>query len=135
MKKLLNRLKSTRGEGYIDVAVAMLVVMVLLASVIKIAPIFITKMTINNYASELCREAEIAGRIGSETNARLERLNESHPNLNAVVVWSENGRVQIGNTFTVTVSTTYDFSFFVFNTTPITISASAEGTSEVYWKS
>lgn len=26
------------------------------------------------------------------------------------------------------------FSFFVFNTTPITISATAEGTSEVFWK-
>lgn len=42
--------------------------------------------------------------------------------------------IQIGNTFTVTVSTTYDFSFFVFSTTPITISATAEGTSEVFWK-
>lgn len=52
MKNLLKRLKSTRGEGYIDVSVAVLVVMVLLVAVIKIAPVFITKMTINSYASE-----------------------------------------------------------------------------------
>lgn len=134
MRKLLNRLKSTSGEGYIDVSVAVLVVMILLVAVIKIAPVFITKMTINNYANELCREAEIAGRIGTETNARLERLNESHPDLNPTVTWSESGNIQIGRTFTVTVSTTYDFSFFVFNSTPITISATAEGTSEVFWK-
>ncbi len=134
MRKLLKRLKSTSGEGYIDVSVAVLVVMILLVAVIKIAPVFITKMTINNYANELCREAEIAGRIGTETNARLERLNESHPDLNPTVTWSESGNIQIGRTFTVTVSTTYDFSFFVFNSTPITISATAEGTSEVFWK-
>lgn len=134
MIKFLKRLKSTRGEGYIDIAVGTLVVMILLAAVIKIAPVFITKMTLNNYASELCREAEIAGRIGTETDTRLARLNESHPDLNPTVTWSANGNVQIGRTFTVTVSTTYDFSFFVFNTAPITISASAEGTSEVFWK-
>lgn len=134
MRKLLKRLKSTSGEGYIDVSVAVLVVMILLVAVIKIAPVFITKMTINNYANELCREAEIAGRIGTETNVRLERLNESHPDLNPTVTWSESGNIQIGRTFTVTVSTTYDFSFFVFNSTPITISATAEGTSEVFWK-
>ena len=30
---------------------------------------------LNSYANELCREAEIAGRIGTETTARLDRLN------------------------------------------------------------
>ena len=125
MKKLLKRLRSTRGEGYIDISVAVLVVMILLVAVIKIAPVFITKMTINNYANELCRE---------ETTTRLDRLNESHPDLNPTITWSKTGNIQIGNTFTVTVSTTYDFSFFVFSTTPITISATAEGTSEVFWK-
>ena len=35
MKKILNRLKSTRGEGYIDVAVGILVVMILLVFIIK----------------------------------------------------------------------------------------------------
>ena len=101
---------------------------------IKIAPVFITKMTLNSYANELCREAEIAGRIGTETTARLDRLNESHPDLDPTVTWSASGNIQIGRTFSVTVSTDYDFSFFVFNTTPITISATAEGTSEVFWK-
>ena len=134
MKKLLKRLRSTCGEGYMDISVAVLVVMILLVAVIKIAPVFITKMTINNYANELCREAEIAGRVGTETTTRLDRLNESHPDLNPTITWSKTGNIQIGNTFTVTVSTTYDFSFFVFSTTPITISATAEGTSEVFWK-
>lgn len=123
-----------RGEGYVDITVAVLIIMILLAGVIKIAPVFITKMTLNSYANELCREAEIAGRIGTETTARLDRLNESHPDLAPTVTWSASGNIQIGRTFSVTVSTDYDFSFFVFNTAPITISATAEGTSEVFWK-
>ncbi len=134
MKNLLKRLRSTRGEGYIDVAVAFMVIMITLVAVIKITPVFITKMTLNNYANELCREAEIAGRIGTETEARLERLNESNSDLNPTVIWSKTGKVQIGNTFTVTVSTDYDFSFFVFKNRPVTLSSTAEGTSEVFWK-
>ena len=134
MKNLLKRLKSTRGEGYVDITVAVLIIMILLAGVIKIAPVFITKMTLNSYANEFCREAEIAGRIGTETTARLDRLNESHQGFNPMVTWSASGNIQIGRTFSVTVSTDYDFSFFVFNTTPITISATAAGTSEVFWK-
>lgn len=112
MKKLLRQLKSTRGEGYVDITVAVLIIMILLAGVIKIAPVFITKMTLNSYANELCREAEIAGRIGTETTARLDRLNESHPDLAPTVTWSASGNIQIGRTFSVTVSADYDFSFF-----------------------
>ena len=110
MNNLLKRLKSTRGEGYVDITVAVLIIMILLAGVIKIAPVFITKMTLNSYANELCREAEIAGRIGTETTARLDRLNESHPDLAPTVTWSASGNIQIGRTFSVTVSTDYDFS-------------------------
>lgn len=35
MKKLLRQLKSTRGEGYVDITVAVLIIMILLAGVIK----------------------------------------------------------------------------------------------------
>lgn len=134
MKKLLRRFKSTKGEGYVDVSISFVVIMILLVAVIQITPVFLTKMTLNNYANELCREAEIAGRIGTETTQRLDRLNEDNPDLNPTVEWSTSGNVQIGKTFTVTVSTTYDFSFSNIISTPIVISATAEGTSEVYWK-
>lgn len=134
MLKILKRLSSTRGEGYVDVAVAFLVIMIMLVAVIKITPVFITKMTLNNYANELCREAEIAGRVGTETDARLERLNESNPTLNPTVVWSDTGKIQLGNTFSVTVSAEYDFSFFNFSNRPVTLTSIAEGTSEVFWK-
>lgn len=40
MKNLLKRLKSTRGEGYVDITVAVLIIMILLAGVIKNCPGF-----------------------------------------------------------------------------------------------
>lgn len=134
MKKIIERIKSTRGEGYIDVAVGIIVVMILLVAVIRITPVFLTKMTLNSYANELCREAEIAGNIGAETSARLQRLNESNPDLNPTITWSDSGHIQLGNKFSVTVSVQYDFSFFIFSNTPVTLTATAEGTSEVFWK-
>lgn len=100
----------------------------------QVAPVFITKMQLDTYASELCREAEIAGRIGTEVQTRLERLNES-TGLNPTVAWSTNGKIQMGATFSVNVSLQTDFSFFIFSGNTITLSSTAEGMSEVYWKS
>lgn len=133
IKKILKRLKNTRGEGYVDTVIAFFVIMMAFAFILAVAPIFIQKMTLNNVANELCREAEIAGRIGTETTTRYERLCETY-GFQPDVTWSRSGKVQIGETFTVTVSTDCDFSFFIFQNTPVTINSTAEGMSEVYWK-
>ena len=122
-----------QGSTYIGVTIFVMIMVMMLMFIITVAPVFLTKMTLNNYANELCREAEIAGRVGSETTARLERLNETS-GITPTVVWSKNGKIQIGDTFTVTVSTQVDLSFFVFTGHPITITSSANGISEVYWK-
>ena len=73
MKKLL---KSKCGEGYIDVCIIVLVVIMVLALFTAVAPVMTAKMQLDNYADELVREAEIAGRIGSETTSRARVLSE-----------------------------------------------------------
>lgn len=133
MRKYIKRLAEKKGSTYIGVTIFVMIMVMMLMFIITVAPVFLTKMTLNNYANELCREAEIAGRVGSETTARLERLNETS-GITPTVVWSKNGKIQIGDTFTVTVSTQVDLSFFVFTGRPITISSSTNGISEVYWK-
>ncbi len=60
---MLKLLRSQRGEGYVDVAVLVLCVMLVLAVAISVMPVFITKNKLDTYASELCREAEIAGHV------------------------------------------------------------------------
>ncbi len=133
MKIRIKYLKNNKGASYVSVAIFIIVMMIVLVFMMNIIPIFITKMTLNNYANELVREAEIAGRIGSEVNTRLERLNES-TGLNPDVAWSTSGKIQIGETFTVTVSAQTDSSFYIFTGNPMTLTATAEGTSEVFWK-
>lgn len=133
MKKYLKRITANKGDTYIGTTVFVMVMMIMLVLFLNVAPVFLTKMKLDTYASELCREAEIAGRIGSEVENRLARLNESS-GLDPTVTWSKDGKVQIGNTFTVTVSLETDFSFFIFTGNPITLISTAEGTSEVFWK-
>ena len=51
-------------------AVMVLCVMLVIALGVRLFPIFITKMQVDNFADELAREAEISGRVGSETSNR-----------------------------------------------------------------
>ena len=76
MSRLRKILAGRRGEGYIDVAILILCVMLVLALSVKILPVFIAKQQLDTFATELCREAEITGRSGSETNRRAAVLRE-----------------------------------------------------------
>ncbi|MDR2559932.1 MAG: DUF4320 family protein [Oscillospiraceae bacterium] len=130
---LLRRAKSKKGEGYIDVVVLTIAAMLVLCTILAVLPVFIAKMNLDTYANELAREAEISGRVGAETNQRLNRLNEIK-NLNPNVAWDRTGRIHIGQDVTVTVTTVVDIGFFTFVSIPITLTSTATGTSEVLWK-
>lgn len=127
-------LKSNRGEGYIDVAVLVLCVMLVIALAVSVLPVFVTKNKLDTYAAELCREAEIAGQVGSETTLRAQMLTEQ-TGLAPNVSWSKTGRLQLNEEFTVTAAVQADIGIFGgFGSFPITLKAQASGKSEVYWK-
>jgi len=107
--------------------------MLVLCTMLAVAPVFLTKLTLDNYANELVREAGIAGRVGQETTHRLNHLNDIK-GLEPTVIWDRTGRIQIGQDMTVTVTTTVDMGFYVFGSMPITLTSTATGTSEVLWK-
>jgi len=131
---MLKLLRSQRGEGYIDVAVLVLCVMLVLAVAVSVMPVFITKNKLDTYASELCREAEIAGRVGTETTLRAQVLTEQ-TGLNPNITWSKTGRIQLNEEFTVTLTTQADIGLFGgFGSLPVTLKAEASGKSEVYYK-
>ncbi len=131
LKKIL---KNRRGEGYIDVAVLVLCVMLVIAVAVSVLPVFVTKNKLDTYAAELCREAEIAGRVGNETTLRAQVLTEK-TGLNPDISWSKNGKIQLNQEFTVTVTTQTDLGLFGgFGSFPVTLKAQASGKSEVYWK-
>lgn len=127
-------LKSRRGEGYIDTAVLVLCVMLVLAVAISVLPVFVTKNKLDTYVTELCREAEIAGRVGTETTLRAQVLAEK-TGIDPDISWSKTGKIQLNEDFTVTVTTQADLGLFGgFGSFPVTLKAQASGKSEVYWK-
>jgi len=131
---VLTKLRDSRGEGYIDVAVLVLCTMLVVALAVKVLPVYIAKSQLDTFAAELCREAEIAGRVGSETSLREQVLREK-TGLDPVVIWSKTGKIQLNQEFTVTVTLRRDIGLFGgFGSFPITLTAKATGKSEVYWK-
>ena len=50
--------------------------MLVLALVVRVLPVYITKQQLDTYAVELVREAEIAGRVGTETTRRAAALTD-----------------------------------------------------------
>lgn len=102
MRQIRKIVRDKRGEGYIDVAVMVLCVMLVIALGVRLFPIFITKMQVDNFADELVREAEISGRVGSETSNR-QRVLEERTGIHPTVQWSRTGNLQLNEEVTVTV--------------------------------
>lgn len=130
MRKLL---RSKRGEGYIDVCIIVLVVIMMLALFTAAAPVMTAKMQLDNSADELVREAEISGRIGAETTSRARVLSEK-TGLSPKIEWSRNGKIPLNQEFTITLTVTLDIGFGGFGSFPVTLTSKASGKSEVYWK-
>ena len=127
-------MKSRRGEGYFDILIVVLVVVMVISLIIAVAPVVSAKIQLDNYADELVREAEISGRIGSETTARAQVLSE-RIGIIPKITWSRVGKVQLNQEFTVTCTYTMNIGFGEFGSFPVTLTAKASGRSEVYWKS
>lgn len=131
MRKIL---KSRRGEGYIDICVFILCAMLVVAVAMKVLPVYMEGQKLNTFATELVREVELSGRVGTETARREQSLREQM-GLAPEVRWSARGRIQLNQE--VTVELTYQTNiglFGEFGSFPITMRATATGKSEVYWK-
>ena len=128
------RLKMHRGEGYIDICVLVVCAMLVIAFALRVLPVFIAKQQLDTYATELVREAEISGRVGSETTLREQVLNE-RMGITPEVEWSQTGNIQLNHEVTVTVRLDADIGLFGdFGSFPISLTAQATGKSEVYHK-
>mgnify|MGYP002894610644 CR=1 FL=1 len=134
MKRIYKIMRDKKGEGYIDAAVVVFCVMFVIALGVRIFPVFITKIQLDNFADELVREAEISGRVGTETSRRAAALTDS-TGLDPDIRWSKTGRIQLNEEVTVTLTLDMDIGLFGgFGSFPITLRSEATGKSEVYWK-
>lgn len=134
MKKWKRLLQEQRAEGYIDVVVLVFCAVLVIAFAIRVFPVYITKLQLDNFADELIREAEIAGRVGAETSER-ERILQEKTGLVPTVTWSRTGNIQLNEEVTVTLTLQRDIGLFGgFGTFPVQLKARASGKSEVYYR-
>ena len=127
------RLTNNRGEGYIDTCVLILCAMLVIALAVKVLPVYIVKQRLDTFAVELVREAEITGRVGSETTLRAAILSE-RLEIQPDISWSKTGNIQLNEEVTVTITMWVDIGFWGLGSFPIELRAQASGKSEVYWK-
>ena len=120
-------LRSRRGEGYIDVCVLVICAMLVIA-------LAVAKQQLDTFATELVREAELYGRVGTETTRRTQSLREQ-TGLDPDISWSSTGRIQLNQEITVVLTYETNLGLFAgFGSFPITLRSEATGKSEVYWK-
>lgn len=93
-RRLQQLFKECRGEGYVDVVVLILCTVLVLALALRVLPVFIQKQQLDLFATELIREAEISGRVGSETDRRAAVLTEK-TGLDPEIFWSSRGKMQL----------------------------------------
>lgn len=132
MKRIL---RSRRGEGYIDIAIGILCLMLVVALAVSFFPVFTRKQQLDLFAAEIVREAEIAG--GTNVSARIDAMRQQ-TGLNPQIEWNcdyfNGSRVQLNGDICVTLTDTVDIGFFIFGSFPVQIRARASGKSEVYYK-
>ena len=134
MSRIRKLWKDQRGENYIDVTVLVLIGMLILAFTMKVCPVYVTKTNLDTFANELVREAEISGRVGTETTQR-QRILEERTGLHPSVSWSRSGNIQLNEEVTVTVKIRKDIGLFsTFGSFPVELTARATGKSERYFK-
>ena len=127
-------IKNNRGEGYIDVVVLVLCAMLVIAIGVRVFPAYVIKQQVDTFATELVREAEIVGQVGTETTQMELSLCEKI-GITPTVDWSKSGRIQLNEEIGVTVTYHINIGLFGgFASFPITLRADAAGKGEVYWK-
>lgn len=132
IKKIL---KSKRGEGYIDVALGVFILMLVIAFAVSFLPVFTAKQQLDIFATEIVRQAEIVG--GTNVPDRISDM-KAQTGRNPHIRWDcdyySGSKVQLNGDIEVTLTDTVDIGFFIFGSWPIEIRAKATGKSEVYYK-
>ncbi len=136
---MLKALKNKKGEGYIDVAVAVLVIAFVLILIISVWSMATIKQDMTYMANELLEVATVTGKVGSEVQARYEELCVElgfRPTVyfSANYFQSSTGKVQLGDTITVYLSTEMILPGFGGFELPFDVEVTKSGLSRIYWK-
>lgn len=136
-------IRDRTGEGYVDVAISLILVFVIVTGIFSLFPIYTTYQSLNATARQVAHVIEVCGQADEATLA-LAIGQDGLVSTGDIAVetdWhnASTKKIQLKTPFTVTVSKRVlipilrpvSGSPIGFN---ILISAKASGISEVYWK-
>ena len=135
MKKICNK----KAEGYVDVAVAVLVISFLLILLVSVFGVIHQKQTLNQMAEQIVEIASINGCVDNEVMERYEQLCEQMgltPTMTfEATYFDENtGKVQLGDIISCTLTMETSLIGFGGELFPINMTVTASGVSQVYWR-
>jgi hypothetical protein len=140
VKKLLSNRK---GSSYFDLMVKTLVVITLMLTVISFLSVFTTYLNLNHICRRVVRVAELEGQVSDRAYDVFYRLKQQtglSPEMAVEdVEYCEGQKIQLRDTFTITMTYSYPFTIFAPSFAPpveiqIPMKVSISGMSEHYWK-
>ena len=136
----MKRLQNKRAEGYIDTVVCIMAAMMVIVLALNVFSFLTIKQDMDYFAKEITDTATVHGRTSKEVSDRYQSLCEElqlQPTLDFTGTQYYNpasGKVQLGDTITVTVRyETYVQGLGIFRI-PVTLYAKHSGLSQKYWK-
>ena len=135
MRKALNK----RAEGYVDVAVAVLVISFLLILLVSVFGVIHQKQTLNQMCDQIVEIASINGCVDDEVMERYEQLCEQTGltpamTFEATYFDEDTGKVQLGDIISCTLTMETSLIGFGGELFPIDMTVTASGVSQVYWR-
>lgn len=136
-------IRDQTAEGYIDVAITMLIIFVLIASMFALYPIFTAQQSLNQTARYMARIIELYGKADDQTlkSVTADGTFLAPDRVDVEAEWEDatEKTIQLKNLFTVTITKTVPIVILrpalgepvIIN---VQITATARGISEVYWK-
>ena len=136
-------IRDRTGEGYADVAIAILIIFALIASLFSVFPLYTTHQKLNATARQIAHVVEVSGQADDATIS-LVTGDGSYINPDSIVfdtTWynASQKKIQLKTPFTVTITKQVLIPIIKpLGSEPIgiriNISARSSGISEVYWK-
>ena len=135
MGKALNK----KGEGYVDVAVAVLVISFLLILLVSVFGVIHQKQTLNQMCGQIVEIASINGCVDNDVMERYEQLCEQMgltPTMTFEATYfdEDTGKVQLGDVISCTLTMETSLIGFGGELFPIDMTVNASGVSQVYWR-
>ena len=138
-KLLLNKV----GSSYFDLMIKTVVVITLMVTAMSFLSIFTTYLNLNHVCRRVVRVVELEGQVSDkayDTFYRLKQQTGLSPEMTVEdVEYCDGQKIQLRNTFTITMTYSHPFTIFTPSFAPpvqiqIPMKVSITGMSEKFWK-